>query len=60
LTLGSYPDLSLTAARKLAAARRVEVQQGINPATEKHKEKSRKNWSVRQLANNYRELALPL
>lgn len=59
LTLGSYPDLSLTAARKLAAARRVEVQQGINPATEKRKEKSRKHWSVRQLVKNYRELALP-
>lgn len=59
LTLGSYPDLSLTAARKFAAARRVEVQQGINPAAQKRKEKSRKNWSVRQLATNYRELALP-
>lgn len=59
LTLGSYPDLSLTAARKLAAARRVEVQQGINPAAQKRKDKSRKSWSVRQLAANYRELALP-
>lgn len=59
LTLGSYPDLLISAARKLAAARRVEVQQGINPATERRKEKARQNWSVRQLVKNYRELALP-
>ncbi|WP_053293184.1 tyrosine-type recombinase/integrase [Burkholderia pseudomallei] len=58
LTLGNYPDLTLTAARKLAAAKRVEVQQGINPAVERRKEKARKDWSVRQLIADYRERVL--
>lgn len=58
LTLGNYPDLTLTAARKLAAAKRVEVQQGTNPAVEKRKEKARKDWSVRQLIADYRERVL--
>ncbi|MFJ1214516.1 tyrosine-type recombinase/integrase [Burkholderia pyrrocinia] len=59
LTLGTYPDLSLTAARKLAAAKRVDVQQGINPATERRKEKARKDWSVRQLIADYEEKVIP-
>ncbi|MFP3706201.1 tyrosine-type recombinase/integrase [Paraburkholderia sp. SIMBA_009] len=58
LTLGNYPDLALTAARKLAAAKRVEVQQGTNPAVEKRKERARKDWSVRQLIKDYRERVL--
>jgi integrase len=58
LTLGNYPDLSLTAARKIAAAKRVAVQQGVNPAVEKRKEKARKDWSVRQLVSDYRERVL--
>ncbi len=58
LTLGTYPDLALSAARKLAAAKRVEVQQGTNPAIEKRKEKARKDWTVRQLIKDYRERVL--
>ncbi|WP_069265317.1 tyrosine-type recombinase/integrase [Paraburkholderia nodosa] len=58
LTLGSYPDLKLGPARALAAAKRVEIQQGINPAVEKRKEKARKDWSVRQLIKDYRERVL--
>ncbi len=58
LTLGNYPDLSLTAARKIAAAKRVAVQQGVNPAIEKRKEKARKDWTVRQLIADYRERIL--
>ncbi|MGT2471539.1 tyrosine-type recombinase/integrase [Paraburkholderia terrae] len=58
LTLGTYPDLSLTAARKIAAAKRVAIQQGVNPAVEKRKEKARKDWSVRQLVKDYRERVL--
>lgn len=58
LTLGNYPDLALTAARKLASAKRVEVQQGTNPAVEKRKERARKDWSVRQLIKDYRERVL--
>ncbi|HDR8931583.1 tyrosine-type recombinase/integrase [Burkholderia vietnamiensis] len=59
LTLGTYPDLPLTAARKLAASKRVEVQQGVNPAVERRKEKARKDWSVRQLIADYEERILP-
>lgn len=58
LTLGNYPDLSLTAARKIAAAKRVDVQQGVNPAVERRKEKARKDWSVRQLIKDYRDRVL--
>jgi integrase len=59
LTLGRYPDLSLAAARKLAAGKRVEVQNGSNPATEKRKARSRKSWSVRELVADYRNKVLP-
>lgn len=58
LTLGRYPGLTLSAARKLAAEKRVEVQKGRNPANEKRKDKSRKNWTVRQLIADYREKVL--
>lgn len=59
LTLGRYPDLTLGAARKLAAARRVEVQQGINPAVVIRKEKARKDWTVRQLIADYDSKVMP-
>ncbi|WP_167811270.1 integrase arm-type DNA-binding domain-containing protein [Ralstonia pseudosolanacearum] len=59
LTLGRYPDLTLSAARKLAAEKRVEVQQGRNPATEKRKAKSRRDWTVRELVADYRKDVMP-
>ena len=59
LTLGRYPDLTLGAARKLAAARRVEVQQGISPAAVIRKEKARKDWTVRQLIADYDSKVMP-
>ena len=37
LTLGRYPDISLAVARRLAAEKRVEIQQGRDPALEKRK-----------------------
>jgi integrase len=40
LTLGRYPDLSITEARKLAAARRVEVHQVIDVAAIKQRQKA--------------------
>ncbi|MBR8188778.1 tyrosine-type recombinase/integrase [Burkholderia vietnamiensis] len=58
LSLGRYPDLSLSAARELARERRVEVQKGINPATEVRKAKARRDWTVRELIRDYRELVL--
>lgn len=59
ITLGTYPDLTLTAARKLASTKRVEVQQGINPAAERRKAKARKSWTVRQLIADYDEKVIP-
>ena len=59
LTLGRYPDVTLAAARKLAAEKRVEVQQGRDPAAEKRKAKSRRDWTVRELVADYREMVLP-
>ncbi|GAB1369678.1 site-specific integrase [Azonexus hydrophilus] len=57
LTLGRYPDISLTKAREIAAAKRVEVQQGIDPAAEKRKaEHAAANaWTFRKLAEDYFE-----
>ncbi|ARK40646.1 tyrosine-type recombinase/integrase [Burkholderia pseudomallei] len=58
VTLGRYPDLALTAARAAAAKRRVALADGINPADEVRKAKSRKDWTVRQLIGDYREKVL--
>lgn len=60
LTLGNYPDLSLTAARKLASEHRVSVDKGGDPAAEKRTErlKSRAAWTIRELAADYRAKAL--
>ncbi|MGF6905372.1 tyrosine-type recombinase/integrase [Paraburkholderia sp. GAS348] len=58
LTLGSYPDLTLTAARAVAAKRRVAIAEGVNPADEVRKAKARKDWTVRQLIADYRERVL--
>lgn len=54
LTLGRYPDITLALARKLAAEKRVELQQGRDPALEKRKAKSREDWTVRKLVADYR------
>lgn len=55
LTLGNYPDLSLTAARKKAAAERVQVDQGVHVASEKRKGKldTARAGSFRGLAEDY-------
>jgi integrase len=57
LTLGRYPDISLTKAREIASAKRAEVQQGIDPAAEKRKaEHATANaWTFRKLAEDYFE-----
>jgi len=59
LTLGRYPDISLKKAREIAAAKRAEVQQGIDPAAEKRKaEHAAANaWTFRKLADDYMEKA---
>jgi len=60
LTLGNYPDLSLSAARKLAAEHRVAVDKGQDPAAEKRKERLalRGAWLVRELVKDYIEKVL--
>ena len=56
VTLGNYPDLSLAAARKIARERRVDVDQGKDPAAQKKVEKMRTQmaWTVRQLVDDYK------
>ncbi|QTP33696.1 Prophage integrase IntA [Burkholderia glumae] len=56
--LGKYPDLSLVAARQAAAKKRVALLDGVNPADEVRKARARKDWTVRQLAKDYREKVL--
>jgi integrase len=58
VTLGRYPDLSLAAARLLATKKRLALIEGINPADEVRKAKSIRDWTVRELIRDYRELAL--
>lgn len=60
LTLGNYPDLTLGAARKLAAEHRVSVDKGEDPAAQKRAErlKSRAAWTVRDLTEDFREKVL--
>lgn len=55
LTLGRYPDIPLAKAREIAAAKRAEVQQGVDVAAEKRKaEHAAANaWTFRQLADDY-------
>lgn len=60
LTLGNYPDLSLAAARKMARAKRVAIDNGDDPAAEKQAEKARSlaAWLVRDLADDFDKKAL--
>lgn len=59
VTLGRYPDLTLAAARLLASKKRVAIIDGVNPADEVRKSKSQRDWTVRELIRDYRELVLP-
>ncbi|MFM0173201.1 tyrosine-type recombinase/integrase [Paraburkholderia sediminicola] len=58
VTLGRYPDMTLAAARIAASKRRVAIIDGVNPADEVRKVKARKDWTVRQLINDYRDKVL--
>ena len=60
LTIGNYPDLSLATARKLGRERRVEIDQGKDPAAQKKVEKMRTKmaWTVRNLISDYKEKKL--
>lgn len=56
LTLGNYPDISLSAARKLASERRVSVDKGQDPAAEKRAERQRLKsaWTVKRVAEDFK------
>lgn len=60
LTIGNYPDISLSAAREKARVFRVAIDEGRDPAIEKQEEKHRVQgaWSVRDLIADYREKCL--
>ncbi len=58
ITLGRYPDVTLKAARIKAAAHRVAVQSGVNPATALRAAKVSEDWSVRKLIEDYRTVVL--
>jgi len=55
LTLGRYPDTTLSDARKLATAKRAAVQQGTDVAREKQKsiQEAAHAWTFKRLAEDY-------
>ena len=55
LTLGRYPDITLADARKLATARRAEIQKGVDVGREKRKtrQEAAQAWTFRRLADDY-------
>lgn len=59
LTLGRYPDMTLTRAREIAAEKRVDVQQGVDVAAAKRKaeHEAANAWTFRHLAEDYFEKA---
>lgn len=61
LTLGRYPDISLAGARNRAGEERAKVQNGIDVATEKQREKreAAAAMTFRQLATDYMAKVFP-
>jgi integrase len=57
LTVGNYPDLTLAVARKLAREKRVDIDQGGDPAADKKREKMRTKmaWTINNLSVDYLE-----
>ncbi len=55
LTLGQYPSLSLSEARKLAQKAKSDIVQGIDPA-EKKKSKKEKTYKFESVVNQFIEL----
>lgn len=58
VTLGRYPDVTLAAARLSASKKRVAIMDGVNPADEVRKTKAHRDWTMRELIRDYRELVL--
>jgi integrase len=55
LTIGRYPDITLAKARGIAAAKRAEVQQGVDVAAEKRRDaqEAARAWTFKRLAEDY-------
>jgi integrase len=55
LTLGRYPDITLSDARKLATSKRAAVQQGTDVAREKQRtmNDAARAWTFKRLAEDY-------
>lgn len=60
LTLGNYPDITLSEARKRAREHRAAIDRGGDPASDKRKMKAMvlRDWTVRELVADYREKVL--
>jgi integrase len=60
LTIGNFPDISLADARKIAREKRSEIDRAGDPAVDKQRMKALalKDWTVRQLIEDYREKIL--
>lgn len=60
LTIGNFPDISLAEARKIAREKRAEIDRAGDPAVDKQRMKALalKDWTVRQLLDDYREKIL--
>jgi integrase len=52
ITLGRFPDLTVSEARKMAQAALTELAQGINPTEEKRKQRTR-SMTLQELLNRY-------
>lgn len=61
LTLGRYPDMALSEARKAAAMARVRVAGGVDVAAEKQRRKAAdaSAWTVRELLRDYEARVVP-
>lgn len=58
VTLGRYPDMTLAAARISSSRKRVAIIDGVNPADEVRKIKAHRDWTIRELIRDYRDLVL--
>lgn len=62
VTIGNYPDISLSAARERARALRVQIDGGADPSALKRESKTRdmQSWTMAELVADYRAKALTL
>jgi integrase len=61
LTIGRYPEISLSEAKRLARQARAQIQQGIDPARQKRLDKLSRagDMTVSELSSDYQSKILP-